>query len=228
MKLATSLILVALAIAGNIASGETFRGLKKDKKKKGKQDSVWCEGLDGPLKGLCNAYCDAMECHEDPNSNGCDRVLENYNKKKGGDDPAMPCLTPPTQCPCWTLEDLQNYPEPPSDSTCERDWNRCGDDGGQYNQDKIFYQSGLCDTGEFIAETVGCAIGKAAPFRPSCFLLVRDPSNGCNVIAEAHAQAITPEEFAVCEQYLNKHMDDLELDCNTRDSCNDGYTCPAP
>lgn len=158
MKLATSLILVALAIAGNIASGETFRGLKKDKKKKkGKKDSVWCEGLDGPLKGLCNAYCDAMECHEDPNSNGCDRVLENYNKKKGGDDPAMPCLTPPTQCPCWTLEDLQNYPEPPSDSTCERDWNRCGDDGGQYNQDKIFYQSGLCDTGEFIAEIVGCA-----------------------------------------------------------------------
>ena len=57
-----------------------------------------CNGLDGALFGLCNAYCEAMDC-DSPNHHAsdtaCARVLDNYRKHSGGQPP--PCAA---TCPC--------------------------------------------------------------------------------------------------------------------------------
>ena len=52
--------------------------------------------LGGALKGLCNAYCEAMDCDADPNANltACESVRDKFFKKSGGIEP--PCLIPPT------------------------------------------------------------------------------------------------------------------------------------
>jgi len=61
------------------------------------QETV-CDGLDGALFGLCNAYCEAMDC-DSPNHHAsdtaCARVLSNYMKHSGGQPP--PCAV---TCPC--------------------------------------------------------------------------------------------------------------------------------
>jgi hypothetical protein len=51
--------------------------------------------LGGALKGLCNAYCEAMDCDANPNAsiNSCEAVRSKFVKKSGGIEP--PCLIPP-------------------------------------------------------------------------------------------------------------------------------------
>jgi hypothetical protein len=69
----------------------------------------FCGGLKAPgitpgLYGLCVAYCEAGANSE--------RVLDNYNRKRTGSDPAMPCLevkAATLDCVCWntlTMEDI--------------------------------------------------------------------------------------------------------------------------
>jgi hypothetical protein len=57
-----------------------------------------CDSLGGALFGLCNAYCEAMDC-DSPNHHAsdtaCARVLQNYMKHSGGQPP--PCAV---TCPC--------------------------------------------------------------------------------------------------------------------------------
>ena len=49
-----------------------------------------CDDVDKNLFGLCNSYCEAMDCDSpEAHSEGCDSVLENYKKKSGGAAP--PC-----------------------------------------------------------------------------------------------------------------------------------------
>lgn len=49
-------------------------------------------GLTGALWGLCNAYCEAMDCDTNPKASerACESVLNNFHKKSGGEDP--PCI----------------------------------------------------------------------------------------------------------------------------------------
>jgi hypothetical protein len=51
-----------------------------------------CDGLSGALFGLCNAYCEAMDCDTGSNASdrACERVLANYHRHSGGEDP--PCI----------------------------------------------------------------------------------------------------------------------------------------
>lgn len=60
-------------------------------------DETVCEEaeLGGALKGLCNAYCEAMDCDADPhaNINACESVHGKFLKKSGGIEP--PCVVPP-------------------------------------------------------------------------------------------------------------------------------------
>jgi hypothetical protein len=56
-----------------------------------------CDGLSGARWGLCNAYCEAMDCDADaPHAaqNACDRVLLQYVEKSAGVVP--PCLSEPS------------------------------------------------------------------------------------------------------------------------------------
>jgi hypothetical protein len=51
-----------------------------------------CDPYSGSAYGLCNAYCEAMDC-DDPAANAseeaCDAVAENFYNKTGGD--VLPC-----------------------------------------------------------------------------------------------------------------------------------------
>lgn len=53
-----------------------------------------CSEEEGALKGLCNAFCEAMDCHLNEgihaSPKACGKVLANYHKKSGDIDP--PCL----------------------------------------------------------------------------------------------------------------------------------------
>jgi hypothetical protein len=57
-----------------------------------------CSSLDGVLFGLCNAYCEAMDCDSpqpQASPTACARVLGNFMKHSGGQPP--PCAV---TCPC--------------------------------------------------------------------------------------------------------------------------------
>jgi len=62
-----------------------------------------CDNEEGAAYGLCNAYCEAMDC-TDPNQHasdkGCEAVKENFFKQTGR---PMPC---DVQCPCAGLLQL--------------------------------------------------------------------------------------------------------------------------
>ena len=59
-----------------------------------------CDGLTGAASGLCNAYCEAMDC-DSPNhhasDNACAQVKRNFERKTGQ---PLPCEV---VCPCGQL-----------------------------------------------------------------------------------------------------------------------------
>ena len=79
-----------------------------------------CEGESGAAFGLCNAYCEAMDCdfgfEEDPkphaSEKACLQVKYNYMKLSGKAElPCEPELCPPAgplglDCPCQVEDDL--------------------------------------------------------------------------------------------------------------------------
>lgn len=85
-----------------------------------------CDGLAGPLFGLCNAYCEAMDCG-DPNQaasdQSCQRVLDNFIRHSGGDVP--PCVA---FCPCYTSSEI--------DATLISDPIACDDSNGTSIEDE--------------------------------------------------------------------------------------------
>jgi hypothetical protein len=48
-----------------------------------------CDGYQGAAFGLCNAYCEAMDCDDDPNADqeACDKVEDKFVARTGRDIP---------------------------------------------------------------------------------------------------------------------------------------------
>lgn len=70
-----------------------------------------CENESGAAYGLCNAYCEAMDC-DDPemqeaSDNACERVKANYLKITGNELTCETELTDEDACPCYSAEDVQ-------------------------------------------------------------------------------------------------------------------------
>jgi hypothetical protein len=64
-----------------------------------------CADESGPALGLCQAYCEAMDCDSDTpqaSEQACDRVGENFERMTGEQPP---CALPP--CPCFDAADLE-------------------------------------------------------------------------------------------------------------------------
>lgn len=60
-----------------------------------------CDGLTGAAWGLCNAYCEAMDCDSsspEANDQACTRVLENFERITGA--------LPPCEEPVCSEEDI--------------------------------------------------------------------------------------------------------------------------
>jgi len=77
-----------------------------------------CDGQIGAAFGLCNAYCEAMDCDSDsPNANesACLKVKYKFMTLTG--EPDMPCDIE-VSCPCFTTEDLLVG----DISECANDW----------------------------------------------------------------------------------------------------------
>jgi hypothetical protein len=85
------------------------------------EDTV-CEAadLDGAAWGLCNAYCEAMDCDSDDtraSDTACERVLVNWEEHANG--MTIPCEQ--VECPCWSSgEDLDSV----HDSNLPRSYGR--------------------------------------------------------------------------------------------------------
>lgn len=69
-------------------------------------DSV-CDGEQGAAYGLCNAFCDAMDCDsDDPQASetACNKVKSKFQQVTGNEPP---CLTPAVTCPC--IEEVPGF-----------------------------------------------------------------------------------------------------------------------
>ena len=63
-----------------------------------------CDNETGAAFGLCNAYCEAMDCEsDDPQASdtACSRVQEKFTQITGRD---LPCEVPLLTCPCAEVE----------------------------------------------------------------------------------------------------------------------------
>jgi hypothetical protein len=91
-------VLSFLVIGVSSASAKTPDG-------KTPSEETVCDNETGAAYGLCNAYCEAMDC-TDPNQHasdkGCESVKRNFEKKTGR---PLPCLM---TCPCPGLLQLFN------------------------------------------------------------------------------------------------------------------------
>jgi hypothetical protein len=236
LKLPLSLVSSSLILVrSNNANANAQEGSSL---RRAKEDHSFCDGLKGPLYGLCAAYCDKKRCHEVVTTEGdskesdtsCAEILENFvdkaKAKANDEDLTMPCLEPPVVCPCWTQKELDRFPLPTGHYFCNKDSNYCGSTGkedyGSYNWDG---NRDTTDCGPNTAEVMECGTGASSDRRPRCVFHYRDPET-CNFIVFNHHDGITREEFAVCEQQVNALMSDLGLVCSPSDSCKTGYTCP--
>jgi hypothetical protein len=90
LKKELSLLLFGLLVAWGAAGAKTPDG------KPPSQETV-CDGQTGAAFGLCNAYCEAMDC-DSPNhrasDTACARVKRNYERQTGH---PLPCEI---ECPC--------------------------------------------------------------------------------------------------------------------------------
>lgn len=90
------LVLSVLVIGTSSVSAKTPDG-------KTPSEETVCDNETGAAYGLCNAYCEAMDC-TDPNqrasNKGCESVKKNFEKKTGR---PLPCLM---TCPCPGLLQL--------------------------------------------------------------------------------------------------------------------------
>ncbi|HKI04019.1 MAG TPA: hypothetical protein VKK31_18715 [Thermoanaerobaculia bacterium] len=60
-----------------------------------------CDNETGAAFGLCNAYCEAMDCEsDDPQASdtACSKVRAKFQQTTGRD---LPCEAPPVTCPCF-------------------------------------------------------------------------------------------------------------------------------
>ena len=63
-----------------------------------------CEGQVGAAFGLCNAYCEAMDCDsadQQASDKACNKVYDKFFTHAGTPPPCE------VSCPCFTLDDLQ-------------------------------------------------------------------------------------------------------------------------
>jgi hypothetical protein len=63
-----------------------------------------CDNETGAAYGLCNAYCEAMDCssaNPSASANACSRVRGKFTQITGRD---LPCEAPPLDCPCAEME----------------------------------------------------------------------------------------------------------------------------
>lgn len=99
MRAKMSILFVCLLAFAGTALAQTPDGMTP-------AEETVCDGFSGASFGLCNAYCEAMDCDSaDPKASGraCERVLANFQKHAGED--AAPC----GPCPCLDADAFPDF-----------------------------------------------------------------------------------------------------------------------
>lgn len=94
-----SIAIAALAVIAGTLHSMPARAQTPDGETPAVEDVCSVAGLTGALKGLCNAYCEAMDCDSnDPRASAraCERVRGNFLEASGDQEP--PCVQ--VSCPC--------------------------------------------------------------------------------------------------------------------------------
>jgi hypothetical protein len=81
-------------------------------------DEDICDSESGAAYGLCNAYCEAMDCDYELTSAAemaCLKVRDRFVQQTGRD---VPCITPPPECPCYTYQEVAYIAE--TESSADR------------------------------------------------------------------------------------------------------------
>lgn len=107
--IASVLVLAACLIPSGSALAARAHGVTP-----AQDDACSTAGLSGASWGLCNAYCEAMDCDGDApkaSPKACEKVLRNFQKKTHGSDP--PCMVADADRDAVT-DDVDNCPETPN------------------------------------------------------------------------------------------------------------------
>ncbi len=154
------------------------------------------------------AFCEAQDCtpdfsQEDPFA-GCnpsnERLLEIYNRKRGPDDPEMPCVQ--RGCPCWSLEEIEGLRYRDSEDISSDCW--VDRDYGAYGNLDIWWILGPSYLSQvWTGKSDLGAVCSFRDFRKGEYDVVR-------------FQYVTPEEFAVCETQVNQSGAARGFDCFSR------------
>lgn len=116
-----------------------------------------CDDESGAAFGLCNAYCEAMDCESDDpqaSANACTRVGDKFEQITGR---IPPCEI---SCPCFTAEDLQ---EGGAIAECGVNFPGFSNLAGvRYTNGGIACSGELCATGA--PGVLSCAISTPADF----------------------------------------------------------------
>lgn len=113
--------LAALSLIGLPAFAQTPDG--KTPAEEAVCDRFKAEGATKGVYGLCVALCEAQDSSEDKGS--YNKLLGNYMKKKGPDDPDNPCAVAAPRllsCPCWSATEAGAVDGVLSDGTDAVGW----------------------------------------------------------------------------------------------------------
>jgi hypothetical protein len=98
--------ITSLLVIGSFFSGAAYAGTP-DGETPAEEDV--CDDYSGASYGFCVAYCEAMDCDEDPNADetACERVSERFQVKSGESD-APTCGAEEPEI-CLTEDDPSHY-----------------------------------------------------------------------------------------------------------------------
>jgi hypothetical protein len=149
-----------------------------------------CNTETGAAYGLCNAYCEAMDCETDnpsASATACTRVQDKFQQITGRD---LPCeaVTPAT-CPCQGIDDFDTTTQSPETCTL----------GGLDRAITLFVDFGLSQFTAFSSSA-------SAP-QPRCGYI--EDQSGEEILL-----SITSAEAAGCIQLLQEAAASRNLTCN--------------
>lgn len=188
MRILFTVVLMICLIAVSLDRDAYAGGSKKGTK----SNEGVCDGLQAAtpgLYGLCQAFCEAQDCQPDLSAPdpfadcrpSAPKLLENYRKKMGPDDPDMPCVkqAPTVSCPCFSQAEMFSMSEP-FRQCYDKMWVGTSSGGG--------YMSSIVDANSKVAQANNFAYA-SAPF--VCFY--RDPAARTTAY-----QAIGEDEYVQC------------------------------
>jgi hypothetical protein len=161
-------------------------------------------GLTGAAYGLCNAYCEAMDCdsaNPNANSNACMKVLSDFTKHS---EELIPCGR--AVCPCsFSDSDVDNLRD-----VCPTGLLACGDvqnHGGEITKHSIYMQ---CEAG--FMDCGGCAL------RTNFDQNIPNPQheNRCSALGgipgtpDVQIPDLTIDEFEACGAVLTNRFGDCD------------------